>query len=62
LVGRSGFELKFELLVRVLVREVRVADKRDREDRCSRTKEFVSGLNISTNSFALASCKGPLNM
>jgi hypothetical protein len=62
LAGRSECEFKFELLVRVFVREARVALKRDSEERCSRTKEFVSGLNIRTNSFALASCKGPLNM
>lgn len=48
--------------LRVFVRDVRVADNRDREVSRSRTKVFVSGSKTRTNSFALASCKGPLKI
>ena len=50
------------LLLRVFVRDVRVAANREREFSRSRTKEFVSGSKTSTNSFAFASCMGPLKI
>jgi hypothetical protein len=48
--------------LRVFVRDARVADNRDKEVSRSSTKEFVSGSKTSTNSFAFASCMGPLKI